>query len=183
MVDGGFRGIRWDRQRVDGAITKAPLREETEGAGPLRSGGIRHERSLSTDGASVPPSVVVDDAHTHGNPPVEPTLDAVAALRPAPSQTALQHFCADKGYDDPDIRELARAFGYTHYVESPGHEARDLEAVPRYRVRRRVVEPTHPRLNRFPRRLARSKTMAQDVLAVLHFACVFTAFRASRLLK
>lgn len=46
-----FRGIQWDWQSVDGAMTKAPLGGEKDGPQPHRSGEIRHE-ALPPDGWS-----------------------------------------------------------------------------------------------------------------------------------
>ena len=86
---------------------------------------------------------------------VESTLDEIVVERPEPTRRKKQHFCADKGYDYPDVREIAVEFGYTLHILSRGQEKKACKAVPGYRARRWVVERTHSWLNRFRRLLIR----------------------------
>ncbi|MCS6852562.1 MAG: hypothetical protein NZ700_15510 [Gemmataceae bacterium] len=39
---------------------------------------------------------------------VEETLQSIPGERPEATPRTKQHFCADRGYDHPDIRELIR---------------------------------------------------------------------------
>ncbi|MGH7162831.1 MAG: IS5 family transposase [Planctomycetota bacterium] len=176
-----LKGIKWDWQSIDGAMTKAPLGGKKTGPNPTDRAKSGTKRSLLTDGAGVPLSVVVDGANTHDKRLVERTLEEIVAPRPRPSRSDPQHFCGDKGYDYPDTRELVEEYGYTLHIKSRGDEARDLRAVPRYRARRWVVERTHSWLNRFRRLLIRWEKKADNFLAMLHFACAYITFRAAGL--
>ena len=69
------------------------------------------KRSLLTDGAGVPLGIAVSGANTHDKRLVEETLQSIPVERPEPTPRKKQHFCADKGYDYPDVRELIRAWG------------------------------------------------------------------------
>lgn len=123
--------------------------------------------------------MVVSGANTHDKRLVEPTLDEIVVERPEPTRRKKQHFCADKGYDYPDVRELAMEFGYTLHILSRGAEKQARKAAPGYRARRWVVERTHSWLNRFRRLLIRWEKKARNYLAMLHFACAWITFRAA----
>jgi transposase len=105
-------------------------------------------------------------------------LEQIVVARPEPSRRKKQHFCADKGYDYPDVRELAMEFGYTLHILARGEE-KVRKGVPGYRARRWVVERTHSWLNRFRRLLIRWEKKADNYLAMLHFACAWITYRAA----
>ena len=123
--------------------------------------------------------MVVSGANTHDKWLVEPTLDEIVVERPEPTRRKRQHFCADKGYDYADVRELVEEYGYTLHIKSRGQEAAERRTIPRYRARRWVVERTHSWLNRFRRLLTRWEKKAKNYLAMLHFACAWSTFRAT----
>ncbi len=129
----------------------------------------------------MPISVVITGANTHDMKLVEETLARIEHYLPSPTRAAPQHFCADKGYDYPQVRELAAEYGYTLHIKSRSDEARDLKELPRYRARRWVVERTHSWLNRFRRLLVRWEKKADNFLAMLHFACAWITFRSAGL--
>ncbi len=81
----------------------------------------------------------------------------------------LQGLCMDAGYDYDEVRELARAFGYTTHIRSRGEERIAKEAGKK--ARRWVVERTHSWLNCYRRLLIRWEKKAHNYLALLHFAC------------
>jgi transposase len=113
---------------------------------------------------------------------VEATLESMPIDRPPPTRRNSQHFCADKGYDYPSVRELVEGWGYTLHIKSRGDEAADCRNVPGYRARRWVVERTHSWMNRFRRLLIRWEKKADNYLALLHFACAWISFRAAGVL-
>jgi putative transposase len=137
---------------------------------------------LLTDAAGVPLSVVVSGANTHDKRLLEATLESIPITRPEPTRRRRQHFCADKGYDYPDVRELIERWGYTAHIKSRGEERAAREQVPRYRARRWVVERTHSWFNRFRRLLIRWEKQAKNYEALLHFACAWITFRAAGVL-
>ena len=152
------------------------------GRNPTDRGKSGTKRSLLTDGAGVPLAVTVSGANTHDKRLVRATLEELPAERPDPTRGPVQHFCADKGYDYPDTRQLIAKWGYTAHIKSRGQERADKEQVPGYRARRWVVERTHSWFNRFRRLLIRWEKKAANYVAFLHFACAWVSFRAARVL-
>lgn len=82
---------------------------------------------------------------------------------------ALQGLCLDAGYDYDEVREIAKAFGYTTHIRPRGEEKKAREAGKK--ARRWVVERTHSWLNRYRRLLIRWEKKSHNFLALLHFAC------------
>ncbi len=109
------------------------------------------------------------------------TLEAIVIARPEPTAEAPQNLCLDKGFDYPEVRELAVAWGYTAHIRTRGEEKEAKGRVPGYRARRWVVERTHSWLNRFRRLLVRWEKKAENYLAMLHLACAWITFRAAKL--
>ena len=140
------------------------------------------KRSVLTDGAGVPLGVAIEGANTHDKRLLKPTLDSVPVERPTPTVAQPQHFCADKGYDYADVRELIAGWGYTAHIKSRGQECEARRKLPGYRARRWVVERTHSWMNRFRRLLIRWEKNAKNYLALLHLACAYITLRAAKVL-
>ena len=115
------KGIEWEWQSMDGAMTKAPLGGEGTGANPTDRGKKGTKRSMLTEGSGIPLSVAVDGANRHDKKLVKGTLDAIIIERPS-SDNVYQNMCMDKGYDFLDIRELVEDYGYTAHIRSRGEE-------------------------------------------------------------
>lgn len=130
----------------------------------------------------MPLAVAVSGANTHDKRLVEPTLESMVIERPTPSRCRKQHFCADKGYDYPDVRELVDEWGYTAHIKSRGEEESERRKTPGYRARRWVVERTHSWFNRFRRLLIRWEKKSANYVAFLHFACAWITFHAAGVL-
>lgn len=118
------RGIEWDWQSIDGAMTKAPLGGEGTGANPTDRGKRGTKRSLLTEGKGIPLSVTVDGANRHDKKLVKGTLDAIIVERPS-TEEVKQNICMDKGYDFPDIKELVEEYGYTAHIRTRGEEKKE----------------------------------------------------------
>ncbi len=120
------KGIEWEWQSMDGAMTKAPLGGEGTGANPTDRGKKGTKRSLLTEGNGIPLSVAVDGANRHDKKLVKATLDAIVIERPSSDsgseEEAKQNMCMDKGYDYPDIKELVEEYGYTAHIRTRGEE-------------------------------------------------------------
>ena len=140
------------------------------------------KRSLLTDGAGIPIGITVSGANTHDKRLVEETLRSIPIDRPEPTKRKQQHFCADKGYDYPDVRDLIRDWGYTAHIKSRGQEEVERKQIPGYRARRWVVERTHSWFNRFRRLLIRWEKKTENYIAFLHFACAWITLRAAGIL-
>jgi transposase len=90
-----------------------------------------------------------------------------------------QRLCLDKGYDFPEVYDLAKEFAFTAHIRGRGEEAQAIKREAGYRARRWVVERTHSWLNRFRRILVRWEKRADTYLAMLHLACALITWRAA----
>lgn len=172
------KGLNWEWQAIDGAMTKAPLGGEATGPNPTDRAKVGTKRSLMTDGNGMPIGVAVAGANRHDKKLTEATLQSLIVERPDPEEQP-QHMCLDKGYDFDDIRELLEAWGYTAHIRTRGEEEKRQRDIPGYQARRWVVERTHSWLNRFRRILVRWEKKADNYLALLHFACAWITFHAT----
>ena len=173
------KGLQWSWQAIDGAITKAPLGGQHTGANPTDRGKRGVKRHLLTEGQGLPIGLVVTGANRHDKTQVDTVLESMPIPPPIPTLEQLQHFCADKGYDYPDIHSLIRSLGYVDHIKSRGEEKFDLLHIPGYRARRWVVERTHSWLNRFRRILIRWEKKVLNYMAFLHLVFAFICFRAA----
>ncbi len=176
------KGIQWDWQAIDGAMTKAPLGGKKTGKNPTDRGKSGTKRSLLTDGAGVPLGVAVAGANEHDKWLVGETLRSRPVLGPEPTPERPQHLCGDKGYDYDDVREVVEMWGYTAHIKARGEEAKAKREIPGYRARRWVVERTHSWMNRFRRLLIRWEKKVGNYLGLLHLACAWITYRAAGLL-
>ena len=174
------KGLEWEWQAIDGAMTKAPLGGAGTGANPTDRGKKGTKRSLLTDGKGIPLSVTVDGANRHDKKLVKGTLDAIIFQRPSLDE-GIQNICMDKGYDFPDIRELVKEYGYIAHIRRRGEENIRKKEIPGYRARKWVVERTHSWLNRFRRLLIRWEKKIENYYAMLQLACACITFRAAGL--
>jgi putative transposase len=169
-------GIAWDWQAADGAMTKAPFGGAASGPNPTDRGKAGVKRSLLTDGAGIPLALVVDGANRNDLKLLAATLDGIVIARPAPTPTAPQHLCLDKGYDYASCRAEAVARGYVAHIRSRGEETRAKVQHPDGKARRWVVERTHSWLNRSRRLLVRWEKKSANYLAFVHLACAQLLF-------
>ena len=175
------KGLNWEWQAMDGAMTKAPLGGEATGRNPTDRGKSGTKRSLLTDGHGIPLAVAVAGANRHDMKLTVPTLEAIVTERPRPTEKQPQNMCLDKGYDYDEVRDILTEWGYTAHIRTRGEESKQKKQVPGYRARRWVVERTHSWLNRFRRLLIRWEKKVENYLAMLHFACAWITFRAAGL--
>jgi putative transposase len=129
----------------------------------------------------VPIGLAVDGANRHDMKLVRATIESLVVQRPAVTPEAPQGMCLDKGYDDDDVRATLAEFGFTAHIKARGDEAKELKAEAGKRARRWVVERSHSWMNRFRRLLVRWDKQPDNYLALLHFACALSAFRAAGL--
>lgn len=173
-----IKGLDWEWQAMDGAMTKAPLGGEAVGRNPTDRGKSGVKRSLLTEGNGIPIAVAVDGANRHDKKLLERTLGSLVVERPDPEEKQ-QNLCLDKGYDYRDIRALLVAWGYTAHIKTRGEEKQEKQTLPGYRARRWVVERTHSWMNRFRRLLIRWEKKVDNYLGFLHLACAHITFQAA----
>jgi putative transposase len=177
-----LKGIQWEWQAMDGAMTKAPLGGQATGKNPTDRAKIGTKRSLLTDGQGVPLGIAVNGANTHDKRMVEATLISIPIECPEPTEDNAHNLCMDKGYDYRDVRELVNAYGYTAHIPVRGQKDTPRKKLPGYRARRYVVERTHSWMNRFRRLLIRWEKKISNYKAFLHFACAWITYRAAGVL-
>ncbi len=148
------RGIEWEWQSADGAMTKAPLGGEKTGPNPTDRGKVGTKRLLLTDGRGQPLSIVVEGANIDVQLLLADTLDGIPV--PRPNDDGVENICLDKGYDYPTkVQPILEARGYIGHARTRGEEIVDLKDLPGYRTQRWVVGRGHSWLNRFRRLLVR----------------------------
>jgi transposase len=128
----------------------------------------------------MPLAIVIDGANRHDMKLARPTLESLEVERPSLPAAWPQGLCLDKGYDYPQIRQLAIELGYRPHIRSRGEEAQQRQAGKG--ARRWVVERTHSWLNRFRGLLIRWSRKAKNHLAFLHLACGIITWRIIGLL-
>lgn len=151
--------------------------EKETGPNPTDRAKSGTKRHLLTDGAGVPLAVTVSGANRHDMKMTQATLKSIIVPRPVPTARRKQHFCADKGYDYPNVRELVVNWGYTLHIKSRGEESHGCKHIPGYRARRWVVERTHSWMNRFRKLLIRFEKKSENFLALIHLACSYITLR------
>lgn len=169
-----LRGIEWEWQSADGAMTKAPFGGAATGPNPTDRGKRGVKRSLLTDGCGIPLAVVIDGANRNDMKLIAATLDGIVVARPAPTDDAPQHLCLDKGYDYDVVRAEVAVRGYVAHIRGRGEEAQAPH--PDGKARRWVVERTHGWINRARRLLVRWEKKRENYLAFLHLACAQLIF-------
>ena len=136
-----------------------------------------------TEAAGIPIAVAIEGANRHDMKMVRATLESIQAERPEPTAGKPQGLSLDKGYDYPEVRDLAAEFKFTAHIRARGEEALALKHEAGCRARRWVVERTHSWLNRFRCILIRWEKRADTYLALLHLALGIITWRATGLLK
>lgn len=172
-----LKGIDWEWQSVDGAMTKAPLGGEATGPNPTDRGKQGTKRSLLTDARGTPLSVVPSAANINDFKLLESTIENIEVERPEPSGDRQQNMCLDKGYDDKRSRRTVAEKGYVPHIRSRGEEKGKKENDPDFKPRRWVVEVSHSWLNRFRKILVRFEKKVENHLALLHLACAYLVFK------
>ena len=172
-----LKGIDWEWQNADGAMTKAPLGGEETGPNPTDRGKMGTKRSLLTDGHGVPLSVIPSAANINDFKLLGDTIENIEIERPEPSEDNPQHICLDKGYDDAKSRQTVVENGYIPHIRSRGEEKKKKEDSPNFKPRRWVVEVSHSWLNRFRKILVRFEKKVDRHLGLLHLACVYIVFK------
>jgi transposase len=171
-----LKGLDWEWQAIDGAMTKAPLGCENTGPNPTDRAKKGTKRHLLTEGNGMPISVVVTGANRNDFKETKNVFDNIVVDRPKPTTRKKQNLCGDKGYDYPEVHELVKEYGYTGHIKTRGEESSAKAKIPGYRARRWVVERTHSWMNRFRRLLIRWEKKTENYEAFLHLACAFITF-------
>jgi len=177
-----LKGLDWEWQAMDGAMTKAPLGKEKTGPNPTDRAKRGVKRSLLVEGHGIPIGLEVEGANRNDFKMLQATLQSIPIARPEPTEEQKQNLCLDKGSDYNEVRELGKVFGYTLHIRARKEEAQALKRQVGFKARRWVVERTHRWMNRFRGVLIRWEKKVENYLGQLHLACAFITYRAAGLL-
>lgn len=169
-----LKGLEWEWQSADGAMTKAPLGGPKTGPNPTDRSKSGTKRSVLTDANGIPVGAAVGGANVPDKRLLKPTLEHSETIAPDIPKDVEENLCLDKGYDYPDIPELVEEiYSYTAHIRSRGEEARELRKEAGEKARRWVAERVHSWLNRFRRILVRWEKKTENYFALLEFACAY----------
>jgi putative transposase len=136
------------------------------------------KRSVLVDQHGGPLAAAVAGATVHDQRLLAATLDALVLPRPAPTPTAPQHLCLDKGYDAPPAEAAVLARGYTPHLRRIGEETRaPATGEPRHPARRWVVERTLAWLSKCRALLVRYDKKPENYLGLPKVAAILLWFR------
>ena len=164
-------------------MTKAPLGGKKVGTNPTDRGKSGTQRRVLTDGGGVPRGLAVDGAHRKDCKMARETIAQSAVERPEPTPDTPPGLCLDTGYDEDEVRDLLDEFGFTAHIRARGAEAKAWKEEAGFKARRWVVERTQSWMHRFRRVLIRWDKKVRNSLGVLHWACAYSTYRQSGLLR
>ena len=107
-------GLEWDWTSVDSASIKAPKGDLT-GPNPTDRAKLGTKRHVLTDGQGIPLGVTLTGANVHDKHMCGKTLDAVV-LKGSRGPRRPKNLCLDKGYDDKQPKQEARARGVKPHI-------------------------------------------------------------------
>lgn len=170
------RGIKWQWQSLDAAMTKAPLGGEKTGKSPVDRGKVGTKRSTLTDGRGTPLATVVTSANRHDKKVAADTIDKIEERRPKTKQRRRQHLAVDKGYGFADTHKDFAERGYIVHGRKPGDPEPEVAPEKKHPARRWVVERTHSWFNRFRRLLIRWEKDDANYEAMVAIASTLIVF-------
>ena len=172
------RRIQWTWQAVDSKSVPAPLGGTETGHNPTDRSKQGSKVHLLVDQRGAPLAVQITGANRHDKWSVHDLIFSIVVPRPG----SKQHFCADKGYDYADVREIVCQAGYTTHIKHRrrrGEPMLDECPIPgeaRYPARRWVVERTLGWLTKRRSLKIRWCKKAENWLAFVQFACAHILF-------
>jgi putative transposase len=129
------------------------------------------------EAAGGPLGVVVAGANVHDCKLLEQTIDSIVVERPKLTESAPQHLCLDKGYDNPTGRAAAVSRGHTPHIRRIGEEKLDETGRKRRKARRWVVERTLGWLSKCRGILVRYAKKSCNYLGLIQLACSLLWYR------
>jgi len=167
------RRIQWQWQAVDSRSCAAPLGGADTGKNPTDRAKRGSKIHILVDQRGAPLAIDISGANQHDKWSVTALVFHIAVKRPSSEQ----HFCADKGYDFADVRQVVEREGYIPHIKRKrrrGEPVADPCPVPgetQFPARRWVVERTLGWLAK--RRSVRTRWCKKSTnwLAFVQFAC------------
>lgn len=166
------RHIQWAWQAVDSKSVAAPLGGTATGHNPTDRSKQGSKIHILVDQRGAPLATHITGANEHDKWSVDDLIFSVVVPRPG----FAQHFCADKGYDYPDVREMVAHAGYQDHIKRRRRRGEPVNDCPlpgeaQYPARRWVVERTLSWLTKRRSLKVRWCQKAANWLALVQFAC------------
>jgi transposase len=177
IIAAPYEEVIIDRQAADGCLGKARLGGDKIGPNPTDRAKNGTKKSVLTDGAGGPLSLVIAAANVNDHKLLEETLDAIVVERPKPRRTKPQHLCLDKGYDNKASRKIVKEKMYKDHIRRIGEEKLDQQGEKKHPARRYVVERTLAWLSKCRSLLIRYEKKSENYLPQLQFACALLWYR------
>jgi len=171
-----LKGLDWEWQSIDCAMTKAPLGGEATGKNPTDRSKVGTKRSLMTEANGIPIAVVSAGANVVDKQLLESTLQAIVIDKPN-TEPFHEHVCLDIGYDDIECYQVVLNRNLTPRIRSQWELKVEKHKNPSYQSRRWVVEVTHSWLNRFRKILVRFEKLLSRHKGLLQLACCYIVFK------
>ena len=169
--------VDWQWQAADGWLGKARSGGDEIGPNPTDRAKNGTKKSLLTDAAGGPLSIVIAPANVNDHRLLEETIEAIVVERPKPTLKKKQNLCLDKGYDNQPSREVVKKHGYQDHIRRIGEEKLDQKGEKKHPARRYVVERTISWLSKCRGLLVRYERKSENYLAQLQFACALLWYR------
>jgi len=159
--------VNWEWQAADGWLGKARSGGDEIGPNPTDRAKNGTKKSVLTDAAGGPLSIVIAPANVNDHKLLEATIEAMVIERPEPTEQAPQNLCLDKGYDNKPGREVVKKHGYKDHIRRIGEEKLDRKGKKKHPARRYVVERTLAWLSKCRGLLVRYERKSENYLAQL----------------
>jgi putative transposase len=169
--------VQWKWQAADGWLGKARMGGDKIGPNPTDRAKNGTKKSLLTDGAGGPLSMVIAPANVNDHKLLEQTLNSIVVERPRPTSANPQHLCLDKGYDNQMSRQIVKKHRYRDHIRRIGEEKIDERGQKKHAARRYVVERTLAWLSKCRGLLIRYEKKSENYPAQLQLACALLWYR------
>jgi len=167
------RHVQWAWQAVDSKSVPAPLGGTATGHNPTDRSKQGSKVHILVDQRGAPLAVHITGANEHDKWSVDDLIFSMVVPRPGYAQ----HFCADKGYDYPDVRNTVCQAGYKDHIKrrrrrgEPQVTECPIPGETQYPARRWVVERTLGWLTKRRSLKVRWCKKGENWLAFVQFAC------------
>ena len=169
--------VNWEWQAADGWLGKARSGGDEIGPNPTDRAKNGTKKSVLTDAAGGPLSIVIAPANVNDHKLLEATIGAMVIERSEPTEQAPQNLCLDKAYDNKPSRKVVKKHGYQDHIRRIGEEKLDQKGKKKHPARRYVVERTLAWLSKCRGLLTRYERKSENYLAQLQFACALLWYR------
>lgn len=120
---------------------------------------------------------MIAGANVHDTKLLRATIEAIVVDRPEPTDSAPQHLCLDKGYDNPTGRTTTSDANYVPHIRRIGEEKLDENRHKRHPARRWVVERTLAWMSKCRAILVRYAKESCNYLGLIQLCCVLLWYR------